>query len=144
MTIHPKRFCSLLIPLFAVVLVSCSRESRPSVHPVHGVVTFQKKPATKAVVVLRPVAPGLLKDTLPHGEVGPDGTFRIGTYAVDDGAPTGEYIVTITWPETKLEPGGGESIEGDRLNGRYAEPTKSPWKVRIKEGKNELDPFRID
>jgi hypothetical protein len=105
---------------------------------------FQRKPAVKAVVVLRPVVPGPLKDTLPHGEVGPDGSFRIGTFAADDGAPIREYVVTITWPEVKPEPGGGESVGGDRLGGRYSDPAKSTWRIQIKEGDNDLEPFRLD
>lgn len=106
--------------------------------------TFQNKPATKAVVVLRPLAPGPLKDVLPHGEVGSDGTFQIGTFAAGDGAPAGEYAVTITWPETTRDRDGAEVTGGDRLNGRYSDPARSKWKVQIKEGGNELEPFRLD
>lgn len=105
--------------------------------------TFQKKPAAKAVVVLRPAAPGPLGDTLPHGEVGADGAFRIGTFGTGDGAPAGEYVITITWPEARTDPSGDE-VTTDRLKGRFADPARSPWKVTIKEGENELGPFRLD
>lgn len=130
------------VPLF--VLASCSHETRPALHPVKGTVTVQKKPAAKAVVVFRPVTPGPLKDgLLPHGEVGPDGTFQVGTYEATDGAPAGEYVVTISWPETKTD-STGDVVSNDRLKGRYGDPAKSKWKVRIKEGHNELEPFRLD
>lgn len=138
------RFWMLLCLLSALALPACSREGRPPLHPVRGTVTFQKRPAVRAVVVLRPVSPGPLKDTLPHGEVQPDGSFRVGTFAADDGAPAGEYIVTITWPEVRPEPGGGESMGGDRLGGRYSNPAKSPWRIQITEGGNALEPFRLD
>lgn len=95
------------------------------------------------MVVLRPVSDSL-GSLLPHGEVGPDGSFRIETYEPGDGAPAGEYIVLITWPDLKTDPGGGEVAVGDRLNGRFKDPAKSPWKVLIKEGNNELEPFRLD
>ncbi|OWK35816.1 hypothetical protein FRUB_08379 [Fimbriiglobus ruber] len=109
-----------------------------------GTVTVQKKPAAKAVVVLRPVTPGPLKELMPHGEVGPDGTFRVGTYADNDGAPAGDYTVTITWPESRTDPKTGDEVNGDRLQGRFGDPAKSPWKVTIKAGDNELEPFRLD
>lgn len=94
--------------------------------------------------MLRPLAPHALGSPLPHGEVDADGRFRIGTYDTADGAPAGEYAVTITWPETKADPGGGEVTTGDRLGGRYSDPAKSKWKVQIRDGTNELEPFRLD
>ena len=138
-----KRSWSLLLAVLALTAASCSRESRPPVYPVRGAVMFQKKPAAKAVVVLRPTAPGPPGATLPHGAVGPDGTFRIGTFGADDGAPAGEYVVTITWPEARTDPSGDE-VTTDRLKGRFADPARSPWKVTIKEGENELGPLRLD
>lgn len=139
------RLCRLgLFLVTLLALTACSRERRPPVHPVRGSVTFQKKTAVKTVVVLRPLAPGPLKDVFPHGEVGTDGTLLIGTFAPGDGAPAGEYAVTITWPEVKPDLDGVEVTGGDRLKGRFSDPAKSRWKVTIKEGVNELEPFRLD
>lgn len=138
-----RLYRSGLLPLALLAVTACSRESRPPVHPVRGSVTFQKKPAAGAVVVL-PAAPGPLKDVFPHGEVGPDGTFQIGTFAAGDGAPAGEYAVTITWPATKKDLDGVEVVGGDRLKGRFGDPAASKWKVQIKEGDNVLEPFRLD
>lgn len=143
MRVRPGRMVSALLITASLLALSCARDSRTAVHPVRGTVTFQKKPATKAIVVLRPVAPGSPNDPLPHGEVGTDGTFRIGTFGAGDGAPAGEYVVTITWPEARTDPSGDE-VTTDRLKGRFADPARSPWKVTIKEGENELGPFRLD
>lgn len=129
--------------MWALAPASCSREPRPPLYPAWGTATFHKKPAPGAVVVLHPVAPGPLKELLPHGEVGPDGAFRISTYAAGDGAPVGEYVVTITWPEVKVEPGGGEVFGGDRLGGRYNDPAKSKWKLQIRDGDNDLGRLEI-
>ena len=133
-----------LFAILALALASCSREGRPPVYPVRGTVTFQKRPATKAVVVLRPVAPGGPKDVLPRGEVGPDGSFQIGTFADGDGAPAGEYAVTVIWPEAKKDADGADVVEGDRLGGRFNDPARSKWKVQIKDGPNDLEPIRLD
>jgi hypothetical protein len=80
---------------------------------------------------------------LPHGEVGTDGKFQLGTFATADGAPAGEYVVTITWPETKTDATGDE-VTHDRLKGRFRDPARSPWKVQIQEGTNLLGPFSLE
>ncbi len=138
-----RRVALLLVAPWLLVPASCSRDTRPPRYPVRGTVTFQKRPATGAVVVLRPVSPAPLKEPLPHGEVGPDGTFRLSTFDVGDGAPAGEYVVTISWPEVKAEPGGGEVFGRDRLSGRYNDPAKSKWRVQIRERDNEIQPLEI-
>jgi hypothetical protein len=134
----------VFVSISIVATSSCSHDDRPQLHAVRGTMTVQKKPAVKAVVVLRPVNPGLLKNLLPHAEVGPDGTFRIGTYGDGDGAPEGEYRVTITWPTTRTDPKTGDEISEDRLKGRYNDPTKGTRKVTIKVGNNELEPIQLD
>jgi len=134
----------LLVLLWVVAASSCSHERRPALNPVRGTVTVQNKPAEKAIVVLRPVLSGPLKGPLPHAEVGPDGSFRISTYKEADGAPEGEYIVTITWPESRKDPETGDDVSDDRLQGRYADPSTSKLRATIKPGDNELSPFRIE
>ena len=134
----------LTIAILAVVFSSCTRNTHPPLYPVQGMVTVQMKPAKNAVVVLRPISPGPLKDLLPHAEVSPDGVFRIGTYAANDGAPAGDYIVTITWPASRTDPKTGDVISEDLLMGRYNHPAKSQWTITIKPGNNELEPFRLD
>jgi hypothetical protein len=135
---------ALLVLLWVAAASSCSHERRPALNPVRGTVMVQNKPAEKAVVVLRPVSNGPLKGPLPHAEVGPDGSFRISTYKDADGAPEGEYIVTITWPESRKDPTTGDDISEDRLQGRYADASTSQLRVTIKPGENELTPFRIE
>jgi hypothetical protein len=136
---------SLVVCLVSVVSASgCSRDSRVPVHPVHGSVTFQNQPALGAVVVLRPVSPeAMTKGVLPHGAVGSDGRFRMSTYIEGDGAPVGDYIVTINWPETRKDK-TGDDISFDRLNGRFHDTEKSPWHIAVREGDNLIGPFKLD
>ena len=138
------RLGSAVAFLLSAVCVSCSREAKPPLHPVRGTVTVRGEPAVKAIVVLRPSSPGPPNERIPHGVVGPDGAFVVGTYADADGAPAGEYTVTITWQETRKDSKTGDEISDDRLKGRHADPAKSRWKVTIKEGDNQLEPFRLD
>ncbi len=128
-------------------LAGCSGETeRLPVHPAHGTLTISGEPAPKAMVVLRAAgAPDpKRKELTPHGEVGADGKFRIGTYTSDDGAPAGNYFITITWPQSLKDPLTGDDVVEDRLLGRFDTPEKTGIKVTIKEGENKLDPIVIE
>lgn len=129
--------------LLSLTLASCARTKALPVYSVRGSVTFQKKPAGEAVVVLRPKS-ALAGNLLPHGEVAHDGTFQISTYTKNDGAPAGEYAVTITWPQVKPDPAGGWMEGPDRLKGKFNDPNNAKWNVTIKEGSNDLPPFLLD
>ena len=74
-------------------------------------------------------------DPRPRAEVGADGWFDVNMYGNKDGAPAGEYIVTVIW-----EGEGGF----DKLKGQYSDPTKSKLRASVKEGRNELPPFKLN
>jgi hypothetical protein len=120
--------------------VGCADESpsfanQKPVHPVRGRVTVGGQPAAGAFVLLVPVdEPPDAKDPRPRAEVQEDGSFTIWTYAPDDGAPAGEYVVTVRWEDRDV---------GDKLGGRFAEATSSPLRASVKEGSNELPPFAL-
>ena len=113
-----------------------STANRKPVHPVHGQLLVGGKPAAGAFVFLVPVNESSdPTDPRPRAEVAPDGSFKVSMYGEKDGAPTGEYIVTILW-----EGEGGI----DRLKGQYADARKSSLRAVVKEGKNELPPIRLN
>jgi hypothetical protein len=138
------RQCGLLLAL-AVAGPGCTSkttEQRKAVHPVQGKVFVQKQPAVGAFVLFVPVNEGANPtDPRPRAEVKEDGSFTLSTYGDADGAPAGEYVVTITWPG-KVLPDGREE-PADKLNGRYADPQRSKLRATVKDGKNELDPFQL-
>lgn len=117
-------------------------EKRKPVHPVSGKVLVQGKPARAAFVLFVPVnespeAP----DPRPRAEADVDGSFTLSTYGDKDGAPVGEYIVTVTWPGGVLQDGREEPP--DKLLGRYENITKSKLRATVKEGQNNLPPFQL-
>src|SRR4051794_24262711 len=75
-------------------LVGCAGKRKP-VTPVQGQLTVDGTPAAQAVVVFHPVEGG--DDVRPTGTVDDQGNFKLTTYAPDDGAPEGEYLVSVTW-----------------------------------------------
>ena len=79
---------------------------------------------------------------VPFAVADPDGSFRLTTYLVADGAPAGEYVVTVTWP---ADPAGGDDAPGaDRLKNAHADTTTSKLRASVRPGDNRLDPFHLD
>ena len=72
-----------------------------------------------------------------HGETGPDGKFHVGTYATGDGAPEGQYVVTVV--HCPLVQKGSDSVPGPNvLPNKYASPKTSDLRVAIVKGANTL------
>ena len=89
-------------------------------HPVKGQVTFRDRPAAGALVIFHPVdgsAPPAIP-AKPSGRVGDDGSFTLSTYGEGDGAPAGQYRITVQWSS------GEESRKPDDTNttGELAPP----------------------
>jgi len=113
-------------------------------HPVEGTFLVDGRPAANVMVAFHRAEPGDRPVPVPVGVTGPDGTFRLRTHRPDDGAPVGDYVVTAVWPDRTLPL--DECVEAgahDRFEGRYADPAKSPWHVRVRPGEN-VKTFRAD
>jgi hypothetical protein len=76
-------------------------------------------------------------DAVPTATVQADGTFALTTFTKGDGAPPGDYVVTVQWFRVAKD----GSVGGNSLPKRYASPSTSPLSVTIREGKNDLPPF---
>lgn len=129
-------FCSLAIAMLA----GCGSEVwQAATQPTTGSVSINGLPPSGALVQLHPVADAADKrKSLPWGKVQPDGTFTLTTYELHDGAPVGEYVATIVWPEDSSKPSFF-----DRLDHRYDQPEESQWHLQITDGENVLPPIEI-
>ena len=120
----------------------CGKSEPPgsAAHPVSGQVLVQQKPAKLASVVFYPKDEEKIR-IRPRARTDSEGKFKLNSFGTEDGAPAGEYIVTIVW--TGAEDEDNRDDLPDRLQGRYSDPKTSPLKVTIKEGKNDLPPFHL-
>jgi hypothetical protein len=139
---------SLLLALFFVGAGCREREQRVPVFPVRGAVFADGKPAAKALVIFHPVngaaAPAADVDApRPTGEVAADGSFSLSTYTAGDGAPAGEYTITVSWPEGSSSIGGDADAGPDRLGGRYLNPQTSGLRARVNETATDIPPFQL-
>jgi hypothetical protein len=136
-----------LLPFYFLMLapLGCSQAGQGlKLYPVKGQVFLKDKPATGARLVLVPVEDP--KAEKPSAIVDDNGSFQLATRQPGDGAPAGEYFVSITWFErrkidTRKEDDTKQFV--DKLGGRYADPKTSKLKVKITEGPNELPPFKL-
>ncbi len=136
-----------LVLLFVLSCAGCGGGG-DSLASVRGkVLDKQGQPAKGAVVSFHPKGGNSVSTEPSVGVAGEDGTFTLET-GKKSGAPVGEYTVTIIWPEevaprkAKVFP-PPESETRDRLRGAYANAKTSPFKVQIKAGDNQLEPFLL-
>jgi tetratricopeptide (TPR) repeat protein len=112
---------------------------RVRVYPAQGKVSFEGKPIPGATLFLHPVGvktPGFPR---PRAIVAEDGSFVLGTYRKDDGAPPGEYKVTVQW----FRKATSRDVPVNLLPSRYASPETSDLAVRIQKGEKDLPPLLV-
>lgn len=141
------RCLALLLGLLPASLFGCSSDDRRlAVFPVRGQ-AFKKEvsgtltPLKGAKLVFVPLANSEKFMNYPSARTEADGAFRLGTYGDFDGAPEGEYIVTVEWKDRGTPKydvlAHGETDRGpDKLNGKYANAATSTLRATIVAGKN--------
>lgn len=139
---HPLSARRFLLLVCMLLLCGCGREAdnRVPVYPAHGKVTYQGKPAEGALVQLHSAeAEG--QSLKPRARVGKDGVFQLTTYETGDGAPPGDYAVTIDWRRRNAD---DETEDGVSLiSARYNRAETSNLRVRIVSSANELPEIRL-
>lgn len=139
------RVILVAIGMAALGINGCSPE-RPPLYPVKGQVFWKGKPAAGAMVFLNPV---LAKEVSgrspvterPMGRVEDDGSFEISTFGKKDGAPVGQYRVTLLWTKRT---GPNEDDEESLLPAEFMDPTRSSLPVvEVREGVNALPAFKL-
>jgi hypothetical protein len=107
--------------------------------PVSGQVLINGKPAPSVFVTFYLDDYKGEKSIVPLGVTDADGRFLLSTYAVNDGAPAGDYHVSARWKPS----GGGMRSSEDKLGGKYADPKSSSLTAHVDKGKTELKPFEL-
>lgn len=132
---------NLLILIAILLCQGCGGDDwQASTHPAAGNLTVNGEPAVGAVVELHSVGrqPDI-RNSRPWAIVQDDGSFTLSTYESGDGAPLGDYAVTIRWPPDVTQPS-----MADLLGGAFATAQKTKWNVTITEGQNHLPAIAID
>jgi hypothetical protein len=126
-----------VVPVLILLAISACQpgDKKVPVYTVKGVVTENGKPLENATVVLH-VSSAIPDVPKPTGKTNAQGEFQLTTYETNDGAPAGDYAVTVEkW--TTLRPDEGPA---NRLNARYAKPASSKLLATVKPEPNQTLP----
>lgn len=126
----------------ALLLAGCgSRPKHVPVHSARGQILFEGQPTPNAFIALHPLDNPDKDVPHPTAYADAEGRFALSTYGANDGAPAGEYAVTVVWwaPASAKNVQEGDDIAAlNRLPVRYSDPKSSELRARITEGNNEL------
>lgn len=148
------RRVQVLVAVAAIAFCGCGSEPVDSIDkplfPAAGKISYRGKPIPNARVTFHPIealgaggvaanpaasgneaTPAPLVRT-PFAVVKEDGTFELSTLKPGDGAPEGEYAVTVSW--TGEKPTVSDSDLPEKLPPKYQNPAFSGLKVRVKQG----------
>lgn len=124
-------------------MIGCGGPRKADVYPVAGTLTVSGQPAANAMIAFHPLGKAGSQAALPVANTGRDGTYRLTTYGAGDGAPAGEYAVTIVWPDDSEPHDECEDVVlHDRFKGRFADPANSSLRVTVGRGANDV-PLRL-
>jgi hypothetical protein len=129
------RYLAALLCLFTGC--GSSDDVAVELHPVRGEISFQGKPIAGAIVSLHPKVVGATDAPNPRASVQADGRFELSTFAQHDGAPAGDYVLTVQWfrPVDR----NGDVVPGPNvLPKKYSKPETSKIDIRVASGSNDL------
>jgi serine/threonine-protein phosphatase CPPED1 len=114
-----------------------SLQKKIATHAVEGKVTLDGKPLVGATVTFYRFNKDTEKyNSICDGRSDEKGRFQMTTYFRFDGAPAGEFAVTVAKGEAFDE--DGEPVK-NVLPAKYGTAAKTPLKVTIKEGTNDIN-----
>ena len=97
-TIHGRHVWTLLASGFVLFIAGCAQEpGGPLCFPTRGRILYDSQPLAEALVVFHPLAsePEGNNHQRPIAVTETDGTFQLSTLGTGDGAPEGDYVITV-------------------------------------------------
>src|SRR5947209_5687537 len=139
-----RRLTLLTGGVLGLCLGGCSEAEKPT-YPVRGQVLIEGKPAARALVAFHPVGATGREAVHPAGQADEQGNFTLTSFAAGDGAPPGEYQVTVVClvPIKVRNRNDDETITRNVLPARYAKAETSQLRATIAQGDNTLQAFTL-
>lgn len=129
--------------VLALALPACGQsDGKRPVFPVSGKVLIDGQPGHEVRLLFIPTNTADTMAPKPTAITDEQGNLIVTTYVTGDGAPEGEYKISLEWPKMvnyfgRMQPGP------DRLGGKYKNAAASKWTVFINAGNNTLPDFDI-
>ena len=116
---------------------------RTETFPVTGSLTYEGEPMAGAMLAFFPAAD---QSATSHGVSDESGNYTLSTHLTGDGAPAGQYIVTIYWPDRRglkstspEEEDSPEQTLPNRLPKAYSRAKTSALRATVEAGPNQID-----
>jgi len=130
--------------LIAIVAVACDGPKRKPAFPTQGKLLIGNQPVANVTLFFQPVGTTDAEPTRAYATTSLDGTFSLTTYEANDGAPEGDYVVTLLY-EPVDSPLSRAKGKPPKIDKKYTAIETSPLKVKIeKKPMNQLEPFKAD
>lgn len=144
------RWVAVMLTAGALGMTSCGSDGEP-VYPVRGQVLYKGRPTEHAYVVFHPQGGSQeVQKIRPYGSADSEGYFSLTSRESGDGAPAGEFKVTVVWPGPArgMDPNNPDpelaTAGPDRLLGRFANPETTTLRATVSSGSNNLEPFELE
>jgi hypothetical protein len=142
---RPSSAAALLVVLW---IIGCADSAAVRCYPVQGQVLLGGQPVAEAMVVFHPKSPPPATASeahVPHpvAHTDAEGNFRLTTLQPGDGAPPGEYAITVELREARLI---GDELTRDGPNvlpPRYSRPETTDLSYTVIEGENQMPPLQL-
>lgn len=134
----------LLLSLAGISLHSgCGSKYPVECQPVRGQVLVGDKPLAEARVIFHPLSEQPVGVPKPMGVCDEEGRFELSTFDVYDGAPAGQYAITVEYRELKYV--GEEEIRAGRdlVPPEFGDLKKTILKYEVVLGENEVPPLQL-
>ncbi len=144
-----RRCASCVVMVLAAAIAGCGKHAPPPikgaklpVFPVKGKLIMDGKPMIAAAIIFNPVQkfPKEAAKLLPRAIADENGDFTVSTYGDGDGAPAGDYKITISWKgaeAVEMTDGARGELEEKAPEG-YQSPRMSRIRIKVKEEPNTL------
>jgi len=147
-TIRPVALAlRVALALAVVATAACVGRKFPKVYPVKGKILVNGAPAKECQISFHRASGGdPAFPVTPNGLTDENGEFQLTSFHANDGAPEGEYVVTIEWRERSGL--AKADFDGpDQLGGAYAnvQKNKGVKEIVVQVGRQrlELPPFEL-
>jgi len=141
---HQLTSASAIAAIALCAATGCGKSSPGHVptYAVSGSITLQGKPMPGAYVVLHPKSDAQQLALAPRASVADDGTFTLTTYNQSDGAPEGEYTLTVQWFRPIKR--NGDWVSGpNAVPKKYSSARTSDIQIKVASGENRLPPIQL-
>ena len=136
------RAAALACFALAALCPACGPGGHLPVYPVRGEVRVDGRAPAHALIGFHPVGDAGPDAPHPVGVVDEQGRFTLTTYKAGDGAPPGDYRVTVAWFLASGRPGD----DGPPLNylpDRFGRVDTTPLHAVVGKSPNDLPAFEL-